>query len=339
MKKYLIPHKHNDYLPHILRERSLVALSVLVVIVFGFALLHSAVLETTDLLSAVYPAVLHELANYDRGDNGVTQRLAWNSVLAQAAELKARDMAEKGYFAHNSPEGKSPWYWFDTAGYEFVHAGENLAVDFADSGDVNRAWMDSTGHRKNILNENFTEIGIAIATGIFNGRETTFVVQMFGAPASSLVAVIPVATPTAEPKPATASVAGAEVETVPATTPLSKTPPFEVVEQSDMFIAVKKAGTTPVAEPVADVIPVNEAQSASFFEYFFHTLFSAPKMIMQIAYLAIGALVVFSLSLSVFMEIHSRHPVHVAYSLSLLFFMAVAWYAANGFLFHTVAIV
>lgn len=341
MKKYLIPHQDNDYLPHILRERSLVVLSILVVVVFGVALLHSAALTTTDLLSAIYPAVLHELANYDRGDNGVTQRLVWSTTLAHAAELKARDMIEKGYFAHNSPEGKSPWHWFDSVGYDFLHAGENLAIDFVDSGDVNRAWMESTGHRKNILNENFNEIGIATATGVLNGRETTIVVQMFGARASSPVTAVPKSPPATEPTPSSSPVAGAEAETVPVSMS-EKTPAVKVIEQSDMFIAVKKAEIVHVVEPIAAAVtptPVKENSAISVFEDFFYALFSAPRMVMQIAYLAIGILVMFSLSLAVFMEIHNRHPRHVAYSISLLLLMIVTWHAANSFFFPTVLIV
>src|SRR3989344_4740191 len=89
-------------------------------------------------------------------------------------------MASKGYFAHVSPEGQSPWYWLKQAGYSFSYAGENLAVDFSDSADVSRAWLDSPGHRANILNKNFLETGVAISKGMYQGRETTFVVQFFG---------------------------------------------------------------------------------------------------------------------------------------------------------------
>ena len=59
-----------------------------------------------------------------------------------------------------------------------------MAVDFSDSADVERAWMNSATHRENLLDPHFTEIGIALAQGTYQGRATTFVVQMFGAPTS-----------------------------------------------------------------------------------------------------------------------------------------------------------
>ena len=78
-------------------------------------------------------------------------------------------MAQKGYFAHVSPEGLTPWYWLGEVGYTFSHAGENLAVNFAEPEEVVDAWMNSLAHRTNILNGNFQEIGIAIShnSGIF----------------------------------------------------------------------------------------------------------------------------------------------------------------------------
>src|SRR5690606_5212160 len=134
-----------------------------------------------DFLGAIYSSVLVDLANESRVQNRRAP-LVVNPLLEEAARLKAEDMAEKGYFSHVSPDGKSPWYWISGAGYKFIYAGENLAVDFEYSEDVNEAWLNSPGHRDNILNNQFTEIGIATAEGRYNGRKTTFVVQMFGTP-------------------------------------------------------------------------------------------------------------------------------------------------------------
>jgi len=91
-------------------------------------------------------------------------------------------MASKGYFAHYSPSGLSPWYWFTKAGYSYKKAGENLAVNFKDSDDVVRAWMNSPTHKANIVKEGYTEIGIGIAEGVYQGKKATFVVQLFAAP-------------------------------------------------------------------------------------------------------------------------------------------------------------
>lgn len=138
----------------------------------------------TNQFASVVSSVLVDLANTDRVASNLGT-LAVNPVLVAAAQAKANDMAAKGYFAHTSPDGLDSWHWFKQAGYNFQHAGENLAVDFSDSADVERAWMNSPTHRANILNGKYTEIGIATASGFYQGRPTTFVVQMFGTPAKS----------------------------------------------------------------------------------------------------------------------------------------------------------
>lgn len=130
-----------------------------------------------DYLSAVYAETLVTLANKSR-----TNDLKVNVLLAKAAQAKALDMAAKGYFSHVTPEGKTPWEWINEAGYNYIYAGENLAVNFDNSEDVNNAWLNSPTHRANIINSKFTEIGIATADGLYNGRKATYVVQMFGTP-------------------------------------------------------------------------------------------------------------------------------------------------------------
>lgn len=132
-------------------------------------------------VASVVSSVITDLTNGDRAANDLSM-LKVNPVLVAAAQAKADDMAAKGYFAHTSPDGTDPWHWFDQVGYQYDHAGENLAIDFSDSGDVERAWMNSPTHRENILNARFTEIGIATAVGMYQGRMTTFVVQEFGTP-------------------------------------------------------------------------------------------------------------------------------------------------------------
>ena len=102
--------------------------------------------------------------NQKRVANGLPD-LQVSPLLTAAAQEKANDMATKGYFAHTSPQGLTPWYWFEQVGYSFDYAGENLAVNFSDSQDVTDAWMNSPEHRANILSANFTQIGMATAQG------------------------------------------------------------------------------------------------------------------------------------------------------------------------------
>ncbi|MCX6702170.1 MAG: CAP domain-containing protein [Candidatus Zambryskibacteria bacterium] len=108
--------------------------------------------------------------------------LTVSDTLTQAAQMKANDMAKKSYFSHTGPLGERPWVWFERVGYKYEYAGENLAIDFTESNDVSQAWIDSAKHKANLLNPNFTEIGIGIADGIYEGHNTTFVVQFFGKP-------------------------------------------------------------------------------------------------------------------------------------------------------------
>ena len=110
-------------------------------------------------LAAVLPALVVDQTNTDR----ISEKkppLQINPLLAKAAQLKAEDMAKRSYFSHEGPSGETPWTWFDKVGYKYVYAGENLALDFYDSSEVNRAWLNSPKHRANILAKNFTDIGV-----------------------------------------------------------------------------------------------------------------------------------------------------------------------------------
>lgn len=135
----------------------------------------------TPYVAAVIASVLVDLANDDR-EALALPTLAANPLLTAAAQAKANDMAAKDYFSHTTPEGYDSWHWFREAGYDYQFAGENLAVNFVDSGDVQKAWMNSPTHRDNIVNPKYTEIGIATAVGMYQGREAVFAVQMFGRP-------------------------------------------------------------------------------------------------------------------------------------------------------------
>jgi len=138
------------------------------------------------MLTTVLPSVIVELTNEERLDAALPT-LTRNSLLDETARKKAQDMVDHEYFAHDSPEGVEPWYWFDEVGYDYVHAGENLAIYFEDSDDVVEAWMDSPLHKANILSGKYTEIGVAAVRGEYKGYDTVFVVQHFGTPAATVL--------------------------------------------------------------------------------------------------------------------------------------------------------
>lgn len=183
-KKYFIPHEENDHKPHILRmEAVVVFLSFILFIEVLFLVQMLFVFPNTNFFASILPGVLVDITNQNRVVSEESP-LKMNPVLDGAAQAKAEDMAKRGYFSHNDPDGREPWYWFEQAGYNFRYAGENLAINFSDSEDVVDAWMKSLAHRANILNGNFTEIGIGIAKGKYQGQDTLFVVQFFGEPVS-----------------------------------------------------------------------------------------------------------------------------------------------------------
>jgi uncharacterized protein YkwD len=150
----------------------------------GVQVLPRIILNSTDSFAAVLASMLVDMTNTDRSTASLS-KLTVNPLLQAAAQAKADDMAKYGYFAHTSPTGVTPWHWIATTGYDFAYAGENLAIDYFESADVESAWMNSPTHRANIMSGTFTEIGIATAIGTYNGHQTTFVVQMFGRPAKS----------------------------------------------------------------------------------------------------------------------------------------------------------
>ncbi|MEK7147712.1 MAG: CAP domain-containing protein [Patescibacteria group bacterium] len=186
LKRHFIPHPGNKYRPHFLHSHNVRhLLSILLffeLVLFILPVFNFFQVFNTLNLGSVLPGVLATLTNQEREKNNLPG-LAVNPVLQQAAQLKAEDMAAKSYFAHTSPEGLTPWYWFEKAGYRYSYAGENLAINFTDSEDVTHAWMNSPAHRANIVSAGYTEVGTGIATGVYQGRETIFVAQVYGKPA------------------------------------------------------------------------------------------------------------------------------------------------------------
>lgn len=120
-----------------------------------------------------------KLVNQSRENNNLSP-LVKNEKLKEIAQSKVNDMIEKNYFAHTSPSGIVPWYWYQKEGYDYKYAGENLAINFLTSEEEHQAWMNSVTHRKNILNPEFQEIGVAVAAGDINGQTSMIAVQEFG---------------------------------------------------------------------------------------------------------------------------------------------------------------
>lgn len=327
VKKYFIPNEGNQFKPHIIRKSALAVLSFLTLFIFFVGILNIEIIRNTDLLSAVISRTVVDLTNINRGQ-GALPTLVSNPILERAAQEKADDMAEKGYFAHTSPDGKTPWYWFKSAGYTFMYAGENLAVNFTDSNDVDKAWMNSPGHRANILNGKFTEIGVATSQGMYQGRQTTFVVQMFGKPIPAVnVPVRKVATATSPSASSTNPNASTTILGASSVTPFMSTPAesaTKVITKTSVLgetFAEAEETSSIIENPqlVSDGTVQNTESKPTFFE---KTL-TMPKKTVSVVYLVLAGFIILSLLLAIGVEFKKQHPKNVLAGTILLFIIVI----------------
>jgi uncharacterized protein YkwD len=109
--------------------------------------------------------------------------LTADALLDKAAQRHAEDMLARGYFAHKSPSGTTVRERAISAGYGWRSIGENIAFGQTSVDEVMETWLNSPGHRKNILTADFTELGVGIAMGLGpDGKYQVYWVQNFGAP-------------------------------------------------------------------------------------------------------------------------------------------------------------
>ena len=323
-KKHFIPHKGNDHQPHFLRGENtrllILAIFMIELGVLAIPFIPAFNLGTNSFLAAVLPSVLDDLTNQNRQSQNLAV-LTVSPLLNEAAQLKADDMASKGYFAHTSPDGKAPWYWFKQVGYNYSYAGENLAIDFTDSEDVAVAWMNSPEHRANILKDQYTEVGTAVATGTYQGNPTIFVAQEFGKPAGAIVAETPVKVATniiptvvANGK-LTPSVLGTSIKEVASATPVTVSTTSVIVRP---IVAV-----TPF---VAATPPQTYAKTNIFEKYA-----TSPRHIVNIILAILAILVVLALLLKLFIRMDKRHPWLITNGLIVLVII-FGVYVANDYM-------
>jgi hypothetical protein len=198
-------------------------------------LAYATSMSVSDLLSST---------NDQRIANGLAG-LSLNGQLDNAAQAKANDMAARNYWSHNTPEGNPPWVFINNAGYQYKAAGENLAYGFTTSSDTVAGWMNSAGHRANILNGTYSEVGFGFANSsdYQNSGPETIVVAMYGAPKVTAPAPAPV---TSTPAPA--------AKATPSTEPALAPPPA----QSDN----PPAGEKPVKKQTPVATQSSPSQSA-----------------------------------------------------------------------------
>ncbi len=126
-----------------------------------------------------------EETNIQREINGLPV-LKENAQLDNAASAKANDMFQNQYFEHTSPAGIDAGKLVQSYGYDYIIAGENLILgNFSSEKEVVSDWMASSGHRANILNNRYAEIGVAVVKGTYKGESVWIGVQEFGLPLSA----------------------------------------------------------------------------------------------------------------------------------------------------------
>ncbi|MFH1112056.1 MAG: CAP domain-containing protein [Patescibacteria group bacterium] len=295
-KKYFIPHEHNDHRPHLLRfEAALIILSAVLLVETYFLVQAFWIIPSTNFFATVMPDAIVGFTNQYRSESDLNS-LKINTLLTEAAQLKAEDMAKNSYFNHTSPEGLTPWHWLEQVGYRYSLAGENLAINFIDSQDAIAAWMSSPDHRANILNNNFTEIGIGTAKGLYQGRETVFIVQFFGRTNQAAPEILIAQQSTEKTKPI-----------------------LSVTENStESFVAVKGIAQQSIAPtPIADQ-PNNNSQT-----FWLKRWLTTPRATSNYFYFVMLTIISLALLLKIFVKIKIQHPALIVNGTVLLIIISL----------------
>ena len=116
-------------------------------------------IPTTDKDVTEYEKEVVRLVNIERSKNGLSP-LTYDWELSRVARYKSQDMKDNNYFSHTSPTYGSPFQMMKSFGISYKTAGENIAKGYKTPGAVVNGWMNSSGHRGNILNPSFTRIGV-----------------------------------------------------------------------------------------------------------------------------------------------------------------------------------
>jgi uncharacterized YkwD family protein len=116
------------------------------------------------------------LTNQERSRNGLKPLDGDDGTLNRCAHVKSADMRDANYFSHNSPTYGSPFDMMRQFGVDYRQAAENIAAGQQTAEEVVKSWMESSGHRANILNPNYTHIGIGYAKG---GSQNCYWTQQF----------------------------------------------------------------------------------------------------------------------------------------------------------------
>ncbi len=321
LKKYFIPHEENDHKPHILRPRTIAFVFIVAIVAEStFVIGTKYILPQSKLFGIVEVNALVDGTNQNRVANNLPD-LQVSPLLMAAAQDKANDEATKGYFAHTSPQGITPWYWFQQAGYNYLYAGENLAINFTDSQDVVTAWMNSPEHRANILSTQFTQVGIATAQGMYNGQPTIFVAEEFGTPAPAPIAFVNTASAASMPDTApTVTPAPKTVAPVAPTPTVIATQSSSDADSQQTFVAVKNTSVqesqvapTATSAQASTVAASGDSNTASVAQSnIIQLALSDPKTMTDDFYFIIIIIFAAALILNIFIKIRVQYSQLIA---------------------------
>lgn len=180
MISFFLPRESNNYRAKLLHHNILL---LFIVVIFASSFLLEIIKTNFPSVLGIHTNVTVEellvFTNRKRTEYGLPP-LVLNPRLSAAAALKAEDMFAKDYWAHNSPDGKTPWVFIKEAGYNYLYAGENLARGFNSAEDIVNAWMASPSHRENVLFKNYSDVGFSVGIGKLKGQDTILIVEEFG---------------------------------------------------------------------------------------------------------------------------------------------------------------
>ncbi len=169
--------------PHTRRGHSIMSFGLLLLFLTSLTLV---LLPASS--SALGVSEIIDLSNASRIKNGLPA-LNYNSQLAAAAQAKAEHMKANQYFEHTAPDGTTGWYFIEQKGYVYSSAGENLAATNEGSNAVVNGWLNSPGHRANLLSSEYLEVGYGIVypDRFENYNSIYFVVALYAVPRIGIV--------------------------------------------------------------------------------------------------------------------------------------------------------
>jgi hypothetical protein len=340
LKHVFIPHEGNDYKPHFFRETAISIMLFISIFSLGASFGSSFFIHKTVLGASMASLVLVDMANEARVAYS-EQPLVRSEVLESAAELKGNDMSSQGYFAHQSPTGVTPWYWFKKVGYNFLYAGENLAINFTEARELQNAWLASPLHRANILDVRFTEIGISTVEGVFQGVPTTYVVQMFGTPVIPKAKALAVSTSSAatttllENKKGdllsstnTLSIGSVKGETTEGA--IAASPATEQVSNLETILSTPELTIVRDNSNASATEIINTVRPLTYSSWYQKLVFWSTKYV-DTLYKGLIILIALALLTMILVEIKKQHPRHIAYGVLMLVILSVFVFINRGF--------